>query len=57
MRILEGKKTYVVAILIGLANAAHFMGYITPEQLTLILGLLGAGGLASLRDGVKKSGK
>ena len=49
---LKGKKTYIVAVLVGVATAAQAAGMITPEQLQIIIGLLTAGGLAALRAGV-----
>ena len=52
---LSGKKTYIVAGLVGLATAIYHLGYITSDLYVAILGFLGAGGLASLRAGVKKT--
>ena len=54
---MPGRKTYVIAGLIGLATAVKYMGYIDDEIYKMILGFLGAGGLAALRAGVKKSGR
>lgn len=50
---LKGKKTYIVALLVAVATAAHQLGYIDAAMYTTALGLLGAGGLATLRAGVK----
>lgn len=52
---LEGKKTYFVAALVAVVAVAEFMGWIDMQTATSILGILGAGGLASLRSAVKKA--
>ena len=57
MNVLNDRKTYICAAVIGLANAAHYLGYIDADLLKMIIGLFGAGGLAALRAGVKKSGQ
>lgn len=53
---MAGKKTYLIAALIAVATFAKAMGWIDQTTYELILGLLGAGGLAALRAGVTKSG-
>jgi len=53
MEFLKGKKTYIVAALIGIATAAQALGYITAEQYQVIIALLGGTGLATLRAGTK----
>jgi len=50
---LNGKKTYIVAVLIGLATAAQYAGLIHSTTYMAIMGILGAGGIASLRHGMK----
>lgn len=50
---LQGYRTYICAAGVALVTAAHFMGWITTEQATALYGLLGAGGLASLRAAVR----
>ncbi len=52
---LEGKKTYITAVVVALASFAMAMGWLTKEQYQLILGLLGSLGLAALRSGVARS--
>ena len=52
---LEGKKTYITAVVVALASFAMAMGWLTKEQYQVILGLLGSLGLAALRSGVAKS--
>jgi len=49
---LQGKKTYVVAVLLGLAAVAHMAGWIPETMYNELAGLLGAAGLATLRSGV-----
>ena len=52
---LDGKKTYITAVVAALASFAMAMGWLTKEQYQVILGLLGSLGLAALRSGVAKS--
>ncbi len=52
---LDGKKTYITAVVLGLASFALAMGWLTKEQYQVIVGLLGSLGLAALRSGVAKS--
>ena len=40
---LKGKKTYIIAMLIGLDAAAQAMGYTVPGYIYAILGALGLG--------------
>ena len=49
---LQGKKTYIIAILIGLGAIAQSLGYVVPEYVYAILGALGLG---AVRSGVDKS--
>jgi hypothetical protein len=51
---LDGKKTYITAAVLGLASFALAMGWIEKEQYQVIVGLLGSLGLAALRSGVAK---
>jgi hypothetical protein len=49
---LEGKKTYLTALLLALAAFARALGWVSQEQYDLLLGFLGSMGLAALRAGV-----
>lgn len=51
---LEGKKTYFTALLLGLATFARAMGWLEQNQYEIILGLMGSMGLAALRSAVTK---
>ena len=53
---LAGYKTYIVAALMALISMAYTAGLIDGTAYQAILGILGAGGLATLRAGVSKSG-
>ena len=53
--ILDGKKTYITAVVAALASFALAMGWLSQEQYQVVLGLLGSLGLAALRAGVTKS--
>jgi hypothetical protein len=52
---LDGKKTYITAAVLGLASFALAMGWLDKEQYQVIVGLMGSLGLAALRSGVTKS--
>jgi hypothetical protein len=52
---LNGKKTYITAAVVGLASFALAMGWLDREQYQVIVGLLASLGLATLRSGVAKS--
>jgi len=49
---LEGKKTYLTAIVLALASFALAVGWLSKDQYEVIIGLLGSLGLAALRAGV-----
>ena len=51
---LDGKKTYITAVVAALASFALAMGWLSQEQYQVILGLLGSLGLAALRSGVAR---
>ncbi len=51
---LDGYKTYIIAIGIGLASAVHSLGWIDTQAYLLIVGILAPSGLATLRQGIKK---
>ena len=50
---LEGKKTYITALLAGLFAAAEVLGYTVPAGVYVVLSALG---FTFLRAGVTKSG-
>lgn len=52
---LNGRKTYIIAVIIALLNLAVAFGWISPENLAQINMVLGALGLGALRSGVAKS--
>jgi hypothetical protein len=54
MMTLDGKKTYITAVVVALASFAMAMGWLSQEQYQVILGLLGSLGLAALRAGVSR---
>lgn len=51
---LEGKKTYLTALVLALAAFARALGWLDQEQYDILLGLMGSLGLAALRAGVAK---
>lgn len=53
---MDGYKTYLCAAGIALATFAKTIGWIDDAAYQAIIAVLGAGGLAALRAGVKKSG-
>ncbi|KKL68830.1 hypothetical protein LCGC14_2121020 [marine sediment metagenome] len=52
---LKGKKTYILAVLVGIVTTAHALGWIETHAYITLLGLLGAGSAATLRDGINNS--
>ena len=53
MDFLKGKKTYIIAIVLGVLNFAVAVNWINPEQLAQINTILVALGLGALRAGIK----
>ncbi len=51
---LEGKKTYIVAVALALLNLAVAFNLVSPEHLSQINVVLAALGLGALRAGVEK---
>jgi uncharacterized membrane protein len=49
MDFLKGKKTYIIALLIGLLSAAKALGYVDEGTFQTVMALLTGGGLAALR--------
>lgn len=49
---LKGKRTYIIAVVIGLLNIAVAVGWVSPDHLTQINLVLGALGLGTLRAAV-----
>ena len=49
---LTGKKTYLSAAGIAAVTVMHSLGYLNDEAFQVLVGLLGAGGLAALRAAV-----
>jgi len=52
LKLLEGKKTYFVALLIGITAVLQYYGIFEQDVAEMIFGLLGAAGLGTLRNGV-----
>ena len=53
MKVLEGKRTYILAAAGAIVQGLVFAGVLTQEQATPILGFLGFGAAASIRAAVK----
>jgi len=49
MAFLQGKKTYICAVLAACVVGAYFLSFIDLGTANMLLALLGFGGLASLR--------
>jgi hypothetical protein len=52
---LTGKKTYIMAAIMGLGAFARGMGWLQQEQFELLVSLAGSLGLAALRAGVSRA--
>ena len=57
LQFLQGKKTYIVAVIMGIITVLEYLGKISPEARNQILNMLTALGLATLRAGVNKKSK
>ena len=53
---MGGYKTYISAGAMALVTFAKSMGWVDDHVYQILMGFLGAGGLAALRAGVTKSG-
>ncbi len=51
---MAGMKTYLAAVMIGLAAVARYLGWLDDGTYQALVGLLGSMGLAALRAGVAK---
>lgn len=51
--LLRGKKTYIVAFIAAVLNFCVLVGWITPDNLTVINSILAALGLAAVRAGIE----
>jgi hypothetical protein len=51
---LEGKKTYIVAVVLAVLNLAVAFGWISPENLEQINLILVALGFGAIRAGINK---
>lgn len=49
MNFLEGKRTYIIAALLGLLSAAKFLGWVDEVTFQTFSVLLTGGGLAAIR--------
>jgi hypothetical protein len=52
---ISGKKTYILALVIAALSVLQYFDVFGEDVYMELLGLVGAGGLASLRAGVTKS--
>ncbi len=57
LTIVDGKKTYLCAAIIGIAAVARYLGYVSDGTYELIVGLFGAGGAMALRQAVAQEKK
>lgn len=51
----KGSRTYIVASVIGILSALHFLGHIDNTTFQTFIALLTGGGLATLRAAVPPS--
>jgi hypothetical protein len=54
LEVLSGKKTYIVAAVIALATYAELVGWIDQKTFEALIGFLGAIGLYTVREAIKK---
>lgn len=55
LKALNGRRTYIVAVVIAVLNLCVAFGWISPENLAQINMVLGALGLGALRAGIARS--
>jgi len=53
-KLLEGKKTYIVAGLVAIVTFSKIVGWLTETEFQAIIGFLGAVGLYTVRDAISK---
>jgi hypothetical protein len=53
---LSGYKTYIVAVLMGVATALHQLGYIDAQVYETVMGALGAGAVFTIRHAISTTG-
>jgi hypothetical protein len=53
---LSGYKTYIIAAVAAIVTGLYYAGVVDQTVYDTLMGFLGAGGLATLRAGVAKSG-
>ena len=51
---LMGKKTYIIAVCIGIVAVLQYLNIIGPQTAATLVGILGAGGVATLRAAISK---
>jgi hypothetical protein len=51
---LEGRKSYIVAIAIGVFGVLQYFGIVIPEYIWTILGALGLGAIRDAINHIKK---
>lgn len=51
---LEGKKTYICAVVIALTYIFRSQNIIDDTTANILLGVFGGGAIASMRNGIKK---
>lgn len=54
VKVLQGRKTYLVALAVAVVVFLQAIGAVSSELAQTLYGLLGAGGLATLRAGITK---
>lgn len=52
---LKGKKTYFMALGVAVVAFAQYMGWLSNEAAVMLYGLLGAGGVATMRAAIAKN--
>jgi len=57
METLQGKRTYIIAALAAIVTLVKYLGYIDEDLFQMLLGLLGAGGVATMAAKVNRIDK
>ena len=51
---VDGKKTYIIAGVCAAITFARVVGWISGEELEMLIGLFGSLGLITIRDAIRK---
>ena len=54
---MQGYRTYIIGIILGLVGIAHLSGYLSDDLYKIIVELLGPGAILTIRSAIATSEK